>query len=116
LAARKTPPKGGLRYLLAELADGHWTLCQSLGQGSALAAEILGLAGRQAIAEAIAAASEQRAQVIGLALVLAAYEEHTSTESWRMPKDSDRRYLAALAGWGYQPSDVEKLVTEPRAD
>ena len=27
------------------------------------------------------------------------------------PKDCDRRYLAAVTEWGYQPSDVEQLVT-----
>ena len=29
LLARKNPPKGALRFLLGELAAGHWTLCQS---------------------------------------------------------------------------------------
>jgi ParB family chromosome partitioning protein len=28
----------------------------------------------------------------------------------RSPKERDRRYLTALIGWGYQPSDVEQLV------
>ena len=50
-------------------------------------------------------------QVIGVALVLGAYEEHPSTETWRTPKDCDRRYLAALTEWGYQLFDVEQLVT-----
>jgi ParB family chromosome partitioning protein len=38
MAARKAPPPGGLRFLLAELARAHWTVCQSLGQGHQLAA------------------------------------------------------------------------------
>ena len=109
--ARKSPPKGALRFLLGEFARGHWALCQSLGAGSQVAAELLGVDGCTGIAVALAAASDQRAQVIGLALVLGAYEEHTSTETWRTPKDCDRRYLAVLAEWGYQLSDVEQLVT-----
>ena len=28
----------------------------------------------------------------------------------RRPNDRDRRYLTALIGWGYQPSDVERLI------
>ncbi len=28
----------------------------------------------------------------------------------RHPGERDRRYLTALIGWGYQPSDVEHLV------
>jgi ParB family chromosome partitioning protein len=109
--ACKSPPKGALRFLLTELATGHWVMCQSLGAGSQAAAELLCLDGRSRIAAALATTSDQRAQVIGLASILGAYEEHTSTETWRTPKDCDRRYLAALTDWGYQPSDVEQLVT-----
>jgi len=28
----------------------------------------------------------------------------------RRPSDRDHRYLSALIGWGYQPSDVERLI------
>jgi len=28
----------------------------------------------------------------------------------RHPGERDRRYLTALIGWGYKPSDVEQLV------
>ncbi len=110
LLARKSPPKGALRYALAEIGAAHWTLCTAISGGHQLAAKLLGLEGRHAIAEAIATATEARAHVITLGLVLGAYEEHTSTETWRTPKDSDRRYLVALAQWGYQLSDVETLV------
>jgi ParB family chromosome partitioning protein len=65
---------------------------------------------RDAITAAIEAASDGRAQVIALALVLGAFEEHTTTETWRTPKDCDQRYLAALTRWGYQLSDVENLI------
>ena len=84
--ARKSLSKGALRFLLTELATGHWALCQSLGTGSQAAAELLGLDGRTGITVALATASDQRAQVIGLALILGAYEEHTSTETWRTPR------------------------------
>jgi ParB family chromosome partitioning protein len=115
LLARKAPPAGALRFILTEIAAAHWTLCSSLGQGHQLAAQLLGLDGKHAITDALAAAADGRAQVITLALILGAYEEHTSTDTWRTPKDSDRHYLTALTGWGYQPSDIENHVINPTA-
>jgi hypothetical protein len=48
--------------------------------------------------------------VIALAMVLGAYEEHTSTETWRNLHDCDQAYLNTLTRWGYQLSDIETLA------
>jgi ParB family chromosome partitioning protein len=113
LLARKSPPKGALRYICTELAGAHWALCSSISQGHQLAASLLGLDsrnGRAVLSEALATATEARAQVIALAMVLGAYEEHTSTETWRSPHDCDQAYLNTLTRWGYQLSDIETLA------
>jgi len=54
-------------------------------------------------------ASERRAEVITLALVLAAYEDATGKHSWRHLDPATARYLHFLTGAGYTPSPVEQL-------
>src|ERR1019366_10039290 len=84
----------------------------SLG-GNHLAANLLGCDasgyGRNVgVADLIAKATEPRAQVIGLALVLAAFEDATSTDSWRRADAGTGRYLEFLATNGYTLADVER--------
>ena len=111
LLARKSPPKGTLRYVLGEFALAHWRLCNKIGQGHELACQLLGMTGgREALVAAMATASDNRAQVIALALVLGAYEDFTSVDTWRNPTPQDRDYLNTLVEWGYQPSDIEGSV------
>jgi len=63
--------------------------------------------------------------MLGLGLVLAAMEGQMGVETWRPysprqqerlfgPKESrsEYRYLAALAGWGYDLSDVERMILD----
>jgi ParB family chromosome partitioning protein len=69
-------------------------------------------------------ASDNRALVVALGLVLAAYEDASSTDTWRRPSPADARYLMFLVTNGYTPSEVEQLVLgtpiptddEPRND
>lgn len=57
--------------------------------------------------------SEQRAQVVTLALVLGAYEQQAADPwTWRHPSPAPREYLTALAGWGYTLSPVEQGVAD----
>lgn len=58
----------------------------------------------------LSTANDARAQVVALALVLGAYEDHTGVQTWRHPGPAARRYLAALVEWGYEPSEVEEIV------
>ncbi len=84
--ARKTPPKGSAAFL-AEAVAADADLLARIG-GNQLAANILGCEkkgfGRNTQMATLAAqASEQRAQVIVLAQVLAAYEDATIRDHWR---------------------------------
>ncbi len=80
--ARKTPPKGGAAFVAAALAQNADTLARA--GGNHLAADLLGCQaatyGRsQDLADLIDKATEPRAQVLTLALVLAGYEDDTHT-------------------------------------
>jgi ParB family chromosome partitioning protein len=109
--ARKTAPKGTAALVSTALAVDSEPVT-SMG-GNQLAADLLGCEatpyGRNnGVADLISQASEARAQVIGLALVLAGYEATTHIGSWRRVNDGTRRYLEFLAACGYALSPVEQ--------
>lgn len=109
--ARKTPPKGSAVLIAQALANNPSTIAQ-MG-GNHLAADLLGREASHyginpAISVLIDKATEQRAQVIALAIVLAGYEANTDTNSWRRVDTGTRRYLTFLAECGYALSDVER--------
>lgn len=113
LLARKTPPKGAAVYVATELGHGPRPLADALSRANGLAAILLGADdrhSRQSVAALAGQASDQRAQVIGLGVVLAAIEAATGVHSWRSPSDATQRYFAFLAACGYVLSDVEKLA------
>ncbi len=109
---RKTAPKGAAALVGSALAL-HAETVARLGANH-LAADLLGAAegttyGRSGgIGALIDQASEARAQVLGLALVLAGYEDATHIGSWRRVDDGTRRYLTFLSACGYTLSDVER--------
>ncbi len=109
LLARKSPPKGAPRYVLTELAASHWRLTSKIGAHE-LACELLGFDGKDALATAMNHAADTRAQVIALGLILGAFEDFMTTDTWRNPTPQDRDYLTRLTGWGYEPSDIERTV------
>lgn len=109
--ARKTPPKGSAAFL-AEAVAADADLLARIG-GNQLAANILGCEkkgfGRNTQMATLAAqASEQRAQVIVLAQVLAAYEDATIRDHWRHRAEHTTRYLLFLQTQGYALSNVER--------
>jgi ParB family transcriptional regulator, chromosome partitioning protein len=111
LLARKTPPKGSAALVAIGLACDADTVTR-IG-GNHLAAELLGCErsgyGRNsALTALVDRASEPRAQVLGLAVVLAGYEDATHTGSWRHVDPATRRYLTYLADCGYVLADVER--------
>ncbi len=111
LLARKTPPKGSAALVAAALACDADTVTR-IG-GNHRAAELLGCEdtsyGRNsALAVLIDRASEPRARPLGLAVVLARYEDATHTCSWRHVDPATRGYLTYLAERGYTPADVER--------
>jgi ParB family chromosome partitioning protein len=120
LFARKAAPKGAAIFVAAEFAQGAHDLRRAMESGNALASTLLGLgdaggygyySGRpNPIAEAARSGSAARATMLALALVLAAYEDGTTRDSWRNPTPATRRYFAQLRDWGYALADVEQLV------
>lgn len=114
--ARKTPPKGSIRFIAESLADADYALTEAFTCGHRLAHELLGIAdkapayGRRspALDELVAKASEARANMIALALLLAAYEDKTSRDSWRSVDQATARYLRFMEAQGYELSVVER--------
>lgn len=53
-----------------------------------------------------------------LAAVLAAWEESAGVHTWRNPTEWDARVMGALIGWGYEASEVERILIgeEPTTD
>ena len=54
--------------------------------------------------------------MLALALLVCEWESGTSRNTWRHPTERDRRYLAALIQWGYQPSEVEQFILTAGTD
>jgi len=118
---RTSPPKGAETFLAVAVAHGEHTedghaLYTRLTTGTDDTApwETSGK-----IAARAAAATPRQVLMLALALLVCEWESTTSRNTWRSPKERDRRYLSALIGWGYKPSDVERLVlvepVEPEA-
>jgi ParB family transcriptional regulator, chromosome partitioning protein len=113
LLARRTPPKGTAGYLAGELAYGNSALRRAMERAHELAALLLGVDtshSRQSIAALTQTATDARAQVISLGLVLGAVEESTDTQTWREPTDTAKRYFAFLAASGYVLAEVEQFA------
>lgn len=116
--AKKSPPKDATRFVFLAIAHGEAVLSKAMQEGHRVGAALVGVelvnAGyvpnRQPLIEAIETATDARAQVVALAIVLGAYEEQTGVYSWRSVNRGTRRYFAALESWGYALSDVERLV------
>lgn len=111
LLTRKTRPKGSAALVAGALARDADTVAR-VG-GNHLAADLLGCDpttwGRNgAVADLIAQASEARAQVLGLALVLAAYEDNLTPAAWRQVQPTTQRYLGFLSDTGYTLADIER--------
>jgi len=124
---RKAPPAGALKLIVEAMARGETQpLASSFGHQTAC--ELLGLAGdgaatghRDLLLAELARASDKRAQVIALAMVLGAAEHGVrDVHVWQAAEDNYRfhygiplaaRYLAWLAEHtGYSLSDIEAEV------
>ena len=124
---RKAPPAGALKLVVEAMARGE-TQPQASSFGHQTACELLGLIGngaatghRDLLLAELARASEKRALVIALAMVLGAAEHGVrDVHVWQAAEDNYRfhygvplaaRYLAWLAEHtGYSLSDIEAEV------
>jgi ParB family chromosome partitioning protein len=124
LVAGKTPPKDALRFIFAELTDPVSPLRGNMDRRHPVACELLGTeqapapwtrkATGETLVDLLAQASESRAQVIALGLILGAHESALTVDAWRRPGFTDARYLAKLTDWGYELSEIEQTVIDRR--
>lgn len=124
LLSRRTPPKGASTWMAQAFLTDRYTVCRAAERGHRTAAELLcstpatlGQADHERVLAVLAGASENRASVITLGMVLGAIEGETHRGQWRWaehrgahPDAGLVRYLEALAGWGYTLSPVERLA------
>jgi hypothetical protein len=124
--ARKTAPKGAVRYIFGELAEGDHQLRDGMDKQHEFARELLGLdapvsrwqrtPGADALINTLGNAGDGRAQVITLALVLGAFETTLGVHTWRNPNAGAGRYFTQIATWGYELSEIEQSVINTPAD
>ncbi|WP_432565057.1 ParB/RepB/Spo0J family partition protein [Kineococcus sp. SYSU DK003] len=111
---RKTAPKDAAAFMAQIVATEPGVLARI--EANELAAVLLGLAentgyGRsKVLTEAVAKASDTRAQVLLLAQVLAGCEASLHQNSWRNLAPTTSRYLLRIEEWGYRLADVERLA------
>lgn len=124
---RKTAPKGAEALICEAVVTGHHTLSKAMDHRHPRLFGLLGIdvpsgyygAGYEECHKiATRAASPKGAIMTTLAAVVAAWEDSIGKHTWRNPTQWDARMLAALIEWGYQPSDVERLLIgeEPSDD
>lgn len=119
--ARKTAPDGAQRFIIESIAMADGPVRRGMDGNHGMAREFLGLPAPASkwtsdvapVVDLVARASDARALVIALGLVLGAYEGETSVQTWRTPATSygTARYFAALSGWGYALSAIEQTIT-----
>ncbi|MDG4667929.1 ParB N-terminal domain-containing protein [Mycobacterium sp. 236(2023)] len=124
LLTRKTPPKGAAIFMAECLTRDGYLLTQH--NGADLAAELLGLADADAVRDTVAklgASGDGRAQMLTLALVLAALEARTPKDAWRNAATSAGvsghwarsvttvDYLTFLAANGYTLAPIEQVAS-----
>jgi ParB family chromosome partitioning protein len=126
LLARKSAPKGAMRFVLAEMVKHDSHLSYEMERRHPTACELLGVAQvptrwersidgesrPETVADVLARASDARAEVIALGLVLGAHESTLGTNAWRQPSERHAAYLCKLVEWGYELSEIEQSVVE----
>ncbi|GAB2679759.1 hypothetical protein GCM10027271_46250 [Saccharopolyspora gloriosae] len=112
-ATRRTAPKDAPVWTTQIWASGGHSLRKALDNGHELAGELLGLPGGPSeIARAAQNATPGRATVIMTVLAMAAIEAGTDRRhTWERPDELQRLYFAQIQQWGYEPAEVEALVT-----
>ncbi|MFC6695685.1 ParB/RepB/Spo0J family partition protein [Nocardioides daphniae] len=117
--ARKTAPKGAEALICEAVVTGHHSLSKALDHRHPMLFTLLGIdrpsgyygAGHDECRKiATKASTPKAATMTTLAAVVAAWEATTGKHTWRNPCAWDARVLSALVAWGYQPSEVERIL------
>ena len=115
LLARKTPPKAAAAWVATCLAGDPTVVGEY--QARDTAAELLGLsADKLTSGDAVDNATEGRAQVLTLAVVIGGYEARTRKFGWRATSYARiDQYLQFLADLGYPLAPIEEVMVGTRA-
>ena len=122
---RKSAPKGAEALICEAVLTGNYTLSKAMDHRHPMLFKLLGIdvpsgyygAGYEECQKiATKATTPKGATMTVLAAVLAAWEDSTGKQTWRNPTGWDARVLGALAEWGYEPSDVERLLLGDQSD
>jgi ParB family chromosome partitioning protein len=118
---RKTAPKGAETLICEAVVTGHHTLSKAMDHRHPMLFTLLGIevagggyygGGHEECRKIAEKATTPKAAIMTtLAALVAAWEGSTGKHMWRNPTAWDARVLRALMEWGYQPSDVERLLT-----
>lgn len=117
--ARKTAPKGAEALICEAVVTGHHSLSKAMDHRHPMLFTLLGVerptgyygAGHDECRKiATKASTPKAATMTTLAAVVAAWEATTGKHSWRNPTAWDAGVLGALVEWGYQPSEVERIL------
>ncbi|ODU05270.1 MAG: hypothetical protein ABS81_08130 [Pseudonocardia sp. SCN 72-86] len=66
--------------------------------------------------EETSTATAKRQLVVIAALLLAAWEDRTSVQTWRHATPDVQRYLGAMIEWGYDPGRLERGLVAGASD
>lgn len=117
LVQRKTAPQGAQLFLALQKADGGYALRRAFERNHPLARTLFGLPDGATLADLTAkvatAPTAGKATLYDLFLTLCAIEADLFRNTWRNPWGSAQAYMAAIIGWGYPASDVERKVVDP---
>ena len=122
---RKSAPKGAEALICEAVLTGNYTLSKAMDHRHPMLFKLLGIdvpsgyygAGYEECQKiATKATTPKGATMTVLAAVLAAWEDSTGKQTWRNPTGWDARVLGVLAEWGYEPSDVERLLLGDEAE
>lgn len=126
LLASKTAPDGALRYVLTAIATADGPLHRALSQNHECGRDLLGLDpakskwshDTEAVTGLLARASDSRALVIALGLILGATEGEITVQVPAAPRayPNVAAYLTQLAGWGYGLASTEQAVIDACAE
>lgn len=113
--ARKALPKDVAAFVTASLVTAANTVAGSLGNRNEWACDLLGIDkpgyGRNHPLAKLLTEHPAKTGHVAVAVIVGAFENTLSKDSWRRPNGTDAAYLAQIAEWGYPLSEVEQIIT-----
>ena len=109
LLSRKTAPKDAAAFIAHTLTHSDYIVSKGSNHAT-LTATLLGMTGGRAEVKKYLAKPTIKPELVTLAIMCTAYETSIIRTSWRHVDADHSYYLTQLAAWGYNLSDVEKLM------